>query len=51
MCIRDMSYSKLISGLKKANIDLDRKTLAEIAVNDKEAFSLIAEQAKSNLAA
>ena len=46
-----LSYSKLIAGLKKANIDLDRKTLAEIAVNDKEAFSLIAEQAKSNLAA
>ncbi|MEC7917334.1 MAG: 50S ribosomal protein L20 [Pseudomonadota bacterium] len=46
-----LSYSKLISGLKKANIDLDRKTLAEIAVNDKEAFSLIAEKAKSNLAA
>ena len=46
-----LSYSKLIAGLKKANIDLDRKTLAEMAVNDKEAFSLIAEQAKSNLAA
>ena len=46
-----LSYSKFIAGLKKANIDLDRKTLAEIAVNDKEAFSLIAEQAKSNLAA
>tara|TARA_B100000945_G_scaffold188604_1_gene151385 strand:- start:364 stop:723 length:360 start_codon:yes stop_codon:yes gene_type:complete len=46
-----LSYSKLIAGLKKANIDLDRKTLAEIAVNDKEAFALIAEQAKSNLAA
>ena len=46
-----LSYSKLIAGLKKGNIDLDRKTLAEIAVNDKEAFSLIAEQAKSNLAA
>tara|TARA_B100001250_G_scaffold145071_1_gene124192 strand:+ start:873 stop:1232 length:360 start_codon:yes stop_codon:yes gene_type:complete len=46
-----LSYSKLIAGLKKANIDLDRKTLAEIAVNDKEAFTLIAEQAKSNLAA
>ena len=45
-----LSYSKLIAGLKKANIDLDRKTLAEIAVNDKEAFSLFAEQAKSNLA-
>ena len=46
-----LSYSKLIAGLKKANIDLDRKTLAEIAVNDKEAFALIAEQAKSNLSA
>ena len=46
-----LSYSKMIAGLKKANIDLDRKTLADIAVNDKEAFSLIAEQAKSNLAA
>ncbi|MFL2698248.1 MAG: 50S ribosomal protein L20 [Gammaproteobacteria bacterium] len=46
-----LSYSKLIAGLKKANINLDRKTLAEIAVNDKEAFSVIAEQAKSNLAA
>ena len=46
-----LSYSKLIAGLKKANIDLDRKTLAEIAVKDKEAFALIAEQAKSNLAA
>ena len=37
--------------LKKANIDLDRKVLASIAVNDKEAFSQIAEQAKANLAA
>ena len=46
-----LTYSKLIAGLKKANIDLDRKVLASIAVNDKEAFSLIAEQAKSNLAA
>ena len=43
--------SQLIAGLKKANIDLDRKVLASLAVNDKEAFSLIAEQAKSNLAA
>ena len=46
-----LTYSKLIAGLKKANIDLDRKVLASRAVNDKEAFSLIAEQAKSNLAA
>ena len=46
-----MTYSQLIAGLKKANIDLDRKELASLAVKDKEAFSLIAEQAKSNLAA
>ena len=46
-----LTYSKLIAGLKKANIDLDRKVLASIAVNDKEAFSQIAEQAKANLEA
>ena len=46
-----LTYSKLIAGLKKANIDLDRKVLASIAVNDKEALSQIAEQAKANLAA
>ena len=46
-----MTYSQLIAGLKKANIDLDRKVLASLAVKDKEAFSLIVEQAKSNLAA
>jgi len=46
-----LSYSKLIAGLKKASIELDRKTLANIAVNDKEAFAKIAEQAKSQLAA
>ena len=46
-----LTYSKLIAGLKKANIDLDRKVLASIAVNDKAAFSQIAEQAKANLAA
>ena len=37
-------------GLKK-HIDLDRKVLADLAVNDKEAFSLIVNQAKSKLAA
>ena len=46
-----ITYSKLIAGLKKASIDLDRKTLAKIAVNDKEAFTVIAEEAKSQLAA
>ena len=46
-----LTYSKLIAGLKLAEIDLDRKVLASLAVNDKEAFSMIAEQAKSKLAA
>ena len=46
-----LTYSQLIAGLKKANIDLDRKVLASLAVNDKEAFPMIAEQAKSQLAA
>ena len=46
-----LTYSQLIAGLKKANIDLDRKVLASLAVNDKEAFSMIAVQAKSQLAA
>ena len=46
-----LTYSQLITGLKKANINLDRKVLASLAVNDKEAFSLIVEQAKSKLAA
>ena len=46
-----ITYSKLISGLKKAKIELDRKTLADIAVNDKEGFSILVEKAKSNIAA
>ena len=46
-----ISYSKLISGLKKAKIELDRKTLADIAVNAKEGISILVEKAKSNIAA
>ncbi|MBI5893312.1 MAG: 50S ribosomal protein L20 [Deltaproteobacteria bacterium] len=49
--LNDISYSKFICGLKKANIELDRKVLAEIAVNDPKAFSQIASIAKTNLAA
>lgn len=45
-----LSYSCLINGLKKANIEVDRKVLAELAVNDKPAFSQLAEQAKASLA-
>ncbi|MBZ0274250.1 50S ribosomal protein L20 [bacterium] len=38
-----ISYSRLIHGLKEAGLELDRKILAEIAVNDKEAFTRIVE--------
>ncbi len=45
-----LSYSRLINGLKKANIELDRRVLADLAVHDKPAFSAIVEQAKAALA-
>jgi len=46
-----LTYSKLINGLKKAEIGLDRRVLAELAVHDKPAFAAIVEQAKAALAA
>lgn len=46
-----MSYSKFINGLKKANIEIDRKILADIAVRDKNTFAVIANKAKLALAA
>lgn len=46
-----MSYSRLINGLKKANVHLDRKVLAEIAVTDPAAFAKLATTAKQALAA
>lgn len=42
-----ISYSKFIGGLKKNNIDLNRKVLADIALTDKPAFSKLVEQAKA----
>jgi large subunit ribosomal protein L20 len=45
-----LSYSKFISGLKKAGVELDRKILADLAVNDSAGFKALAEQAKSALA-
>ena len=45
-----ISYSRLIDGLNKANIEIDRKVLADIAVYEKEAFAKLAEQAKASLA-
>ena len=42
-----LTYSKMIAGLKKANVVVNRKMLAELAVNDSEAFAKIAEIAKN----
>lgn len=41
-----LSYSRLINGLKRADIDVDRKVLADIAVHDPEGFAALAEAAK-----
>ena len=45
-----MSYNQFIAGCKAANVELDRKVLAELAVSDPEAFGAIVERAKSALA-
>jgi len=44
-----LSYSRLINGLNKANIEVDRKVLADLAVHDMAAFAAIAEKAKAGL--
>ena len=46
-----MSYSRFMNGLKKAAIEIDRKILADLAVHDKKAFSVLADKAKTALAA
>ncbi|MGI9214567.1 MAG: 50S ribosomal protein L20 [Gammaproteobacteria bacterium] len=43
-----LSYSNLMNGLKKANIQINRKVLADLAIFDKQAFSQLAEKAKSS---
>jgi large subunit ribosomal protein L20 len=48
--VNGLSYSRLINGLKKAEIGLDRRVLADLAVHDKPAFAAIVEQAKVSLA-
>ena len=48
--VNGLSYSKLIHGLKLANIELNRKVLAELAVSDKNAFAKVCDQAKNALA-
>lgn len=46
-----LSYSRMINGMKKANIEIDRKVLSDMAIFDKAAFTAIAEQAKAALSA
>jgi len=45
-----VSYSKFMAGLKKAQIDIDRKVLADLAVNDPAAFGSIVDKVKAQLA-
>lgn len=45
----DLSYSRLINGLQKASIEVDRKMLADLAVHDIAAFGQLAERAKAQL--
>ncbi|HEG0612988.1 TPA: 50S ribosomal protein L20 [Campylobacter jejuni] len=47
--LNDLSYSRFINGLKKAGIELDRKILADLAMNDSVAFAKIAEAVKKAL--
>jgi len=49
--LNDMSYSALMNGLRKAGVEIDRKMLADLAVRDPEAFSALADQARSALSA
>ncbi len=47
--VNGINYSRFMNGLKKAGIDLNRKMLADLAVNDKEAFAALVEKAKAAL--
>ncbi len=47
--LNDISYSKLMHGLKVAGIDINRKMLSDLAVNDEKAFTALVEQAKAAL--
>ncbi len=46
----DLSYNRFMAGVKRAGIELDRKSLADIAVSDPQAFAAVAERAKAALA-
>jgi len=47
--MNDINYSRFMNGLKKANIEINRKMLSEIAINDPAAFAQLVETAKGNL--
>ncbi|RJP21996.1 MAG: 50S ribosomal protein L20 [Candidatus Abyssobacteria bacterium SURF_5] len=47
--LNGLSYNRLIDGLSKASVDVDRKMLAELAVNDRQVFSQLVEIAKAHL--
>ena len=47
--INDINYSRFMNGLKKANINMNRKMLSEIAISDPEAFAQLVEKAKAAL--
>jgi len=49
--LNELSYSRFINGLKKSNVEIDRKVLADIAVYDKDGFARIADVAKAGLSA
>jgi len=46
---RDLSYSRLMSGLKKAGVEINRKVLADLAISDPKAFDQLAELARTHL--
>ena len=48
--LHGLSYSQFMHGLKLANVDLDRKSLADIAVRDEAGFAVLAQQAKTAIA-
>lgn len=47
--LNGLSYSRFINGLKKANIDIDRRVLADIAMHDEKTFTVLVEKAKEAL--
>ena len=49
--LHGLSYSRLIAGLKEADIEVDRRVLADLAMHEKEAFGALAAKAKAALAA